>query len=190
MSEMHRIWVIALLVISSGCAHLMVRPDARQRLWDDAHRALALGEFQQAARGFAGLAEEYPDTREGRESIFYLGTLHMDPRNPDWNPRPAADHLRRYLSLDTVASIVSRRPEASVLLQLAEQLNMPATERVPGLQPETRVVEAAPRIIRPEQCPVPADVEALRRQLAERDDQIRAQREELERIRRTLTPRP
>jgi hypothetical protein len=187
---MQRTLAIGLLVLTTGCAHLVPRPDARGRLWDDAHRALGMGEFEQATRGFEGLAEAYPDTREGREAVFFLGALRMDPRNPEWNPRPAADLLRRYLALDSVGNITARRPEAAILYQLADQLNLPDEARVPGLQAEARVVPGPTRIIRAEQCPVPADVEALRRQVAERDDQIRRQREELERIRRTLTPRP
>jgi hypothetical protein len=66
---------------------------------------------------------------------------------------------------------------------------MPA-RRVPGLQPEvvTREVEG-PRVVVPaqESRALAAEVERLRAQVAERDATIRQQREELERIRRTLT---
>jgi hypothetical protein len=94
-----------------------------------------------------------------------------------------------------------------VLLEIANQLNLPPEERVPELQPRTRVVTRAPTPGRaPTQAAPPplrvapaaeaaAEIERLRRQLGERekviaarDDEIRRLREEIERIRKTLVP--
>lgn len=187
-----------LLAISTlaSCAHLQ-RPGSADReritLWEQAHNALAAADFQSAERTFSVLAQQHPDSREGRESLFYLGSMMIDPRNPGWNPAPAERNLRSYLGRETPEQpMVQRRPEATTLLHLAQQLNMPAEERVAALQPETRVVMRPQRVVVPaaESRALATEVERLRRELAQRDEQIRTQREELERIRKTLAPRP
>jgi hypothetical protein len=184
-------WLLALVLLS-GCAHLGISdPDGNPRdLWNQAHQALLVEDFERASTLFARLADEYPMAREGRESRFYLGAIRLDPRNRAWDPAPAERQLRLYLAADSPEDVrVHRRPEAEVLLQLASQLNMPAEQRVPGLQPETRVVRVPQRVVVParESRALAAQVESLRRELEARDAQIRQQREELERIRKTLT---
>jgi hypothetical protein len=177
-------------------------------LWRNAHTAFAQERFADAERGFRRVAAEFPERREGREALFYLGSLQMDPRNAKWEPDSAAVSLRRYLERDSVAAPHTlRRPEALVLLEIANQLNLPPDQRVPELQPRTRVVTRAPTPGRaPTQAAPPplrvapaaeaaAEIERLRRQLGERekviaarDDEIRRLREEIERIRKTLVP--
>lgn len=171
-------------------------------LWRNAHTAFAQERFADAERGFRRVAAEFPERREGREAFFYLGSLQMDPRNPKWQPDSAAVSLRRYLDRDSVAAPRTlRRPEALVLLEIANQLNLPPEERVPELQPRvvTRTTPgraqpaAPPRVVSATESA--AEIERLRRQINERDKliadreaEIRRQRDELERIRKTLVP--
>lgn len=195
---MKRITLALLLALAPACAHFAAEPpptdNVRQELWHDAHMALYGEDFAGAQARFEQLTERFPDSAEGREALFFLGVVRMDPRNPDWNPEPAVGHLRSYLTSDTLpeSAAVIPRPEARTLLQLAEQLTLPAGARVPGLQPETRVVRVQTRVVAPasESRALAGEVERLRREVAERDDTIRQQREELDRIRDTLTPRP
>ncbi|MBA2571654.1 MAG: hypothetical protein H0V06_01315, partial [Gemmatimonadetes bacterium] len=58
-------------------------------LWRNAHTAFAQERFADAERGFRRVAAEFPERREGREALFYLGSLQMDPRNPKWEPDSA-----------------------------------------------------------------------------------------------------
>lgn len=180
---------VVLLSAIAACASLSrgdVPDNTNVTMWRAAHAALDTGDFAAADRAFSELASAYPNTPEGREARFYVGSLRLDPRNPEWNPAPAEEGLRSYLDQDEIA----RRPEATTLLQLAQQLNMPPEQRVAGLQPPTRVIEVPQRITTVERCPSLEQVEALQRQVSEKDEEIRKQREELERIRRTLAPRP
>lgn len=183
---------ILLLTTLAGCIHLAAGSSTTPEpvaLWDEAHRALTMEEFRGAEAAFQQLVREYPDGTEGREALFYLGTLHLDPRNPGWNPDPAVNRFRAYLSLDREEEPIYRRPEAEILLRLAEQLALPPEQRVVGLQPGMRIITVPQRAPPAEQdSSLVTEVERLRRELAERDEQIREQQEELERIRRTLTP--
>ncbi|CAN5723660.1 hypothetical protein BH23GEM5_BH23GEM5_03350 [soil metagenome] len=201
---------LLLILLLPSCATLgLGRGDGgMDELWRNAHTAFAQERFADAERGFRRVAAEFPERREGREALFYLGSLQMDPRNPKWEPDSAAVSLRRYLERDSVAAPHTlRRPEALVLMEIANQLNLPPDQRVPELQPRTRVVTRAPAPGRaPTQAAPPplrvapaaeaaAEIERLRRQLGERekviaarDDEIRRLREEIERIRKTLVP--
>jgi hypothetical protein len=189
--KMKRIHLLLPLLLLSACSTLgLSRSETPERivLWNQAHQSLHSGEFAQAAAQFERVAREHPDSDAGRESLFYLATIRLDPRNPEWDPAPAEEHLRLYLAADSAQpGIVQRFPEARTLFQLARQLNMPADERVPGLQPETRVVTQRVVVPARESRALAAEVDRLRRQLAERDATIQQQKEELERIRKTLT---
>lgn len=198
-------WIFAALVgvVLPACATLRGLTGDGDReldsLWRQAHTAFAQERFTEAEQSFRRLAAEFPDTYEGREAPFYVGSLRMDPRNPNWGPDSAAAALRRYLAQDSGdARKPLPRPEAVVLLELASQLTLPADQRVPELQPErvvvTRPGAPTPRRIAPT-AQSDAEVERLRRQLsekdrliAERDAEIRRNRDELERIRKTLVP--
>lgn len=170
----------------------------REDLWREAHLALAANEFSAADSLFTRLAAASPERREGREAVFYLGALRLDPRNPAWSSRQSAEQLRRYLAVaDSLGpEAIMRRAEAQIFLELASQLNMPVADRIPALQPDTvvrtRVVPgAAPprRVVSGEEARnLAAEVERLRRELGEREETIRRQREELDRIRKTLAP--
>lgn len=185
---------VVLAALLSGCAHLgfsEARQDDLRQLWIQAHEALAVNRFDEATTLFSRLALEHAESEPGRESLFYLGAMRLDPSNPQWDPEPAEQTLRRYVSIDTTLHI-HRRPEALTLLRLAQQLNMPAEQRVPGLQQETRVVvQQAPRVVTRarESQALASEVARLKREVAERDTKIAQQEEELERIRKTLTER-
>jgi hypothetical protein len=178
---------LPLLLLFSGCAHLGSTPSEsweRARLWDEAHGYFATNEFAAADSVFSVMVEVYPDTNEGRESLFYLGALRLDPRNPEWDPVPAEASLEQYLAAETEEGRIHRRPEGETLFQLAHQLNLPMEERIPDMRVEpNRVV-----ILKAEEAEgTVAENERLRRDLAARTEEVRQLREELERIRKTLT---
>lgn len=200
---------LLLIMLLPACASLGIAGGGDRGLdeiWRGAHTAFAQERFADAERGFRRVAAEFPERREGREALFYLGSLQMDPRNPKWEPDSAAASLRRYLARDSAeASRTLPRPEAQVLLEIANQLNLPPNERVPELQPGTRVItRSQPARARPQTAPPPrvapaaefsAEVARLRRQIderdkviAERDAEIRRLRDDIERIRKTLVP--
>jgi hypothetical protein len=190
-------WPLALLLLA-GCAAFAQGDSTemeRGETWSLAHQALAVEDFDRASALFERLATSHAGSDEGREAVFYLGAIRLDPRNPDWDPKPAEEYLRQYLTADSVPErmVAPRRPEAQTLLELAAQLNMPPSERVPGLQAETQVVvEAAPQrvvVTAAESRALSAEVARLRRELAARDATIQTQRDEIERIRKTLTGR-
>lgn len=193
---MNRFFLLLLAAMFAGCAHFAGEdPEAgvSDVLWREGHAALAREDFATASTAFRRLSDQYRESEEGREALFYLGTLRIDPRNPAWNPEPAVERLRSYLALDTLRDVrIHRRPEAQTLLQLAEQLTMPPEERVPGLQPEPQVevvkVPEEVRVVVPatESRALKEEIGRLERQVAERDEQIRRQREELDRIKKTL----
>lgn len=194
---MQRIVALLMLALLAACAHLRgTDAQARQRteLWTDAHLAFHAEDFRGARATFQRLADEYPHTDEGREALFYLATLSLDPRNPEWNPEPAVPLLRDYLALDTARAVIHRRPEATTLLRLADQLVLPAVEPRPVPGAGAAPAQEVPRAVaRPPTTPVErqlqAEVDSLRRQLVEREDTILRYREELDRIRRVLSPR-
>lgn len=186
---------LLLALLLTGCATLAPGSRGREekRLWRDAHLALRAENFGAADSAFRRLATEYPTREEGREALFFLGEMRMDPRNPGWNSRGAADYLRRYLAFGDSGSRVEihRAPEATTFLELANQLNLPADQRIGALQPGTeRVSVPGPtRIVPSEQAAeLAAEVQRLRAQVAERDATIRRQTDELNRIRNTLAP--
>jgi hypothetical protein len=165
---------------------------AQTELWREAHEALAMQQFARADTLFGTIVREYASTSAGRESLFYIAAMRLDPRNPDWSSALAESALEVYLSADTAARMELRRPESRTLYELARQLNMPAENRVPGLQVEPRVVTrevAVPQRIVPvaQVTALTAEVNRLREQLAARDAEIKRQAEELDRIRKTLT---
>jgi hypothetical protein len=194
---MTRALFVVVPLVFAGCAHLPVGESRdRAQLWEQAHRAFMAQDFQLALAEFETLAERYPHRREGREAIFYVGSIHLDPRNPAWNPEPAERWLRRYVEMTAEAEAaqpIHRRPEGEILLELARQLNLPVAARAPGLQPEPVIVEreGPERVIAPggEVRALQDENAQLRAQLAQRDETVRRLQEELERIRRTLRPR-
>lgn len=186
------VWLIATVLLLPGCAALGLGggDDRSSDHWSQAHQALAVEDYPRAQALFQRLVNEQPESSLARESVFYLGAMRMDPRNPAWDPKPAEGLLREYLAFDSVGLVTGNRAEADILLQLAAQLNMPPRERLPAFQPEV-VVTRPERVIVPaqESRALAAEVAQLRREVAARDSTIQAQREELERIRRTLTGR-
>lgn len=181
--------LVPALFLLSSCAHLGLAPSEsrdRGRLWDEAHGYFATSEFERADSVFALIAERYPESNEGRESLFYRGALALDPRNPEFDAEPAEAYLQRYLLADTAGRArIHRRPEGETLYELAHQLNLPPGERIDALAPPTErttvvVTESVPQTLG-------QDNERLRRELATREVQIQQLREELERIRKTLT---
>jgi len=192
--------LICILILSvSACAHLPGRTTAdgraRVELWHEAHVALYQQNFARADSLFERLAAQHRGSDEGREALFYVGSVNLDPRNADWNSERAETAFQTYLQLDTVGSLIHRRPEATTMLEIARQLNLPPGERIAALQPGTvvtdTIVQLQPRIASQDQLrELQQENERLRGQVERRDEQIRQQREELERIRRALQPRP
>lgn len=181
------------LLFLVGCATLRSLTDSgedRLDLWAFAQQALAREEFDRAEAYFTRLATDHPDSVEGRESLFYIGSLRLDPRNPDWDPGIAEERLAEYLMhMDERGPRLYRYPEAISLHEIARQLNLPPGSRIVGLQPEDRVITIEERVVVPaeQSRELMAEVVRLRAQIAARDSTIRAQADELERIRRTLT---
>lgn len=169
----------------------------RERLWNDAHRAFALDSLDRAGELFGRLVAAHPESREGREARFFLGALHMDPRNPRFNATTATTNLRAYLaSQDSLGQPIYRRHEAETLLELARQVERPCEERFAPLRCTTEVItQRVPAAGQPggqngaTGGVSPATVERLRAENAEKDAEIRRLREELNRIRNTLVPR-
>lgn len=159
------------LLLTAGCAH--VPPvDRGDGPLDLARAALHGGEFVTADQMLSRLAAESPPSAVGHEAQFLLGLLHLDPRNPGWNPTEAEHVLGRYLDFP----VGERRTEAVVLYALARRLATPQP-----LLPSTGSAEA----------PVvfdPGEAGRLRSELEARDRELAKLREELERIRRTLAP--
>jgi hypothetical protein len=195
---MKRSLVLLSLLLITACSHLPGRlapnGSTRAELWHDAHVALYREDFARADSLFSRLAAEHPDAVEGREARFYVGAVNLDPRNRDWNPERAETEFHAYLQQDTVGGLIHRRPEATTMLEVARQLNLPPAERVAGLRgggspgDTVRLVE---RRVAPEGQvrDLQEENERLRAQVLRREEEIRQQREELERIRRALQPR-
>lgn len=184
-------WAPALFILSS-CAHLGAAPSEswqRARLWNEAHGYFATGDFERADSVFSLISVTYPETNEGREALFYLGVLSLDPRNPDWDAAPAEAHLQRYLLADSGVSdtegMIHRRPEGETLYRLARQFDLPSEERIEPLRSPVGRTTVVVREAKP--STLGAEIEQLRLQVANRDEQIRTLREELDRIRKTLT---
>ena len=182
-------WILSCLLLAACATGGTERraSEARLELWRQAQEAVRAGEFGRADTLYGVLIREHGSTETGHESLFYLGALRLDPRNPSWSSALAQTALEMYLAPDTTGALQARRPEARTLLELAKQLNLPAENRVSGLQTEPRVVER--RVVVPgrEAISLQAEVNRLREQLTARDNQIKRQEEELDRIRRTLS---
>ena len=180
-------WVPALLLALSGCAHFGASPAdvlERSRLWEQAQTLLAAEDFERADSIFAAVAWSYPDTDEGRESLFYRGMIALNPANPGWNSEEAERHMQAYLASADEGGIIHRRPEAESFFALASQLNLPMDERIPELQarPQTRVIIQA----REAEATVSENTRLTQEITACRAESQQL-KEEMDRIRRTLT---
>jgi hypothetical protein len=195
MMRRYRLVLLVLIAVSgtaTGCATLAAlvnRSSSTEQLWSEGHAALVRNAFEEAENAFTQLVAEHPNTVEGREALFYLGILRLDPRNPAWSSRIAEDRLTEYLALADRGVRLYRYPEAQAFFQMAHELNLPPDARIAVLQPQERIITIEERVLVPaeESRQLTAQIERLRTQVAERDSTIRAQQEELERIRRTLT---
>lgn len=190
--------LLLLSVLLSACsvfAPANLGPGAADRdyLWRRAHAAMHADSLRIATESFQRLAVEYPGTRQGRESQFYLAALALEPANPGFSADEAVRRLDAYLAADTAGGRVTRRPEAESLLALARQLALPCETRTgelrcdPSTIVQTREVGGDTVIVRSGDA---GEAARLRRELAQRDATIRQLREELQRIRDTLAPRP
>jgi hypothetical protein len=188
--------LLAALLLLPACAHLSPGRGGHERrdLWRDAHAAFFTDSFITAQGRFARLAADHPRTHEGRESHFYLGALLLDARNPGFDPRAGEGHLAAYLAQDTTGEVtLYHRLEARALSRLAADLLQDCEKRIEPLRCETRTVVRRTGGGAPAEGPSngasAAEVARLQAAVAERDEEIRRLREELQRIRNTLVPR-
>jgi hypothetical protein len=200
---MKTVFALSLAVLLASCASLgqSLGPGAaaRDQLWRQGHAAMNADSFRVAIATFQRLAADHPETMEGREALFYIGTMYLDPSHRGFDAAQAHHNLSLYTARDTLAGRVRviRRPEAHRLLALSRELTIPCEQRDGPLRcdPEEIVRRVTVPVRVPgEPAPAPtgdgAEVARLQRQVAERDATIRQLREELARIRETLAPRP
>ena len=194
MKTVLSILCVALLSACSVLGPENLGPGAasRDQLWRQGHAAMHADSFRIAMAAFQRLAAEHPRTDQGREARFYLGTLYLEPTNPSYDAQQAAQNLEMYLTGDTSGGRITRRPEAETLLGLSRQLAQPCEQRTGSLRCDPTLVTRSdtPVVVRPGGGDQSGEVSRLRRELAERDATIRELREELQRIRNTLAPRP
>ncbi|HEV3050758.1 MAG TPA: hypothetical protein VGX50_10630 [Longimicrobium sp.] len=188
---------ILLATLLSGCAVFApenLGPDAARRddLWRQGHAAMQRDSFRVAMAAFQRLAAEHPRSDYGRDALFYLGTLYLEPANPSYDAGLAVQNLEFYLAADTREGRLPRRPEAETLLALSRQLALPCEQRTGSLRCDPQIIARSDTtvVVRPGGGDNSAEVARLRRELNERDATIRELREELQRIRNTLAPRP
>ena len=175
MKTASTLFLAALLSACAVFAPENLGPDAARRdgLWRQGHAAMQRDSFRVAIAAFQRLAVEHPRSDFGREALFYLGTL--------------------YLAADTAGGRVTRRPEAEMLLGLSRQLALPCEQRTGSLRCDPQVVTrpgGSDTVVVRQGSDQSGEISRLRRELAERDGTIRELREELQRIRNTLAPRP
>ena len=197
MKTVLSILCVALLSACSVLGPENLGPGAasRDQLWRQGHAAMHADSFRIAMAAFQRLAAEHPRTDQGREARFYLGTLYLEPTNPSYDAQQAAQNLEMYLTGDTSGGRITRRPEAETLLGLSRQLALPCEQRTGDLRCDPDVivrtrVQGGDTVVVRQGNDQSAEVSRLRRELAERDGTIRELREELQRIRNTLAPRP
>lgn len=173
-----------LLSLALGCGHVAAVVEERPaRRIETAREALHGGQFATADHLLTALAAGEPETAEGHQALFLLGVLHLDPRNPGWSPAEAEIVLARYLEFP----FGEQRPEAVALYALARRLAQP-------LPLFTRARAAAGGEGSAPAPPAGAgggeedEAERLRREIADRDRELAKLRDELERIRRRLSP--
>ncbi len=183
----------ALVALLGGCATLStVTSPSREGLWRQAHHAMRQDSVRIALAAFERLAAEFPETTEGREARFHLGALYLEPREATFDASRALQNLELYTATDSARNRPIRRPEARTLRALALEASRPCEERTgalrcdPAVVVRTRTSPGDTVVVRTGD----ADVARLRREVAERDATIRGLREELQRIRNTLAPRP
>ena len=167
---------------------------SRDQLWRQGHAAMHADSFRVAMAAFQRLAAEHPRSDPGREARFYLGALYLEPANPAYDAQQAVQNLEIYLAGDTSGGRPTRRPEAETLLGLSRQLVLPCEQRTGTLRCDpdliARTRPGGDTVVVRQGSDQSAEVSRLRRELAERDATIRELREELQRIRNTLAPRP
>jgi TolA-binding protein len=195
MKTVITLFLAALLSACAVFAPENLGPGAAHRdgLWRQGHAAMQADSFRVAMAAFQRLAAEHPRSDMGREALFYLGTLYLEPSNPAYDAGLAAQNLEMYVAADTDGGRVTRRPEAETLLGLSRQLALPCEQRTGGLRCDPQVVTrpgGGDTVVVRQGSDQSAEVARLRREIQERDGTIRELREELQRIRNTLAPRP
>lgn len=191
---MRLLFAASLAALLGGCATLStVTSPSREGLWRQAHHAMREDSVRLAIAGFERLAAEFPGTTQGREARFYLGTLYLEPREGTFDAGRALQNLDVYVATDSARNRPIRRPEARTLRALAREATLPCEQRTgplrcdPAVVVRTRTSPGDTVVVRTGDA---AELARLRQQVAERDATIRGLREELQRIRNTLAPRP
>jgi hypothetical protein len=174
--------LVCLLSLALGCAHAAAVVEERPaRRIDVAREALHGGQFASADHLLTELAADEPETAEGHQALFLLGVLLLDPRNPAWSPAEAEIVLARYLEFP----FGEHRPEAVALYTLARRLAQPFPLLGRASGGDEGTASGPPEAAAGGEGD---EADRLRREIADRDRELAKLRDEIERIRRRLTP--
>lgn len=142
----------------------------------DAQRAAGAGRYADADRLLIAFAEQYADSPEAAETLFWRALFQLDPANRARSPKDAAAALDAYLAH---ADPLEHRLEAALTRRVAAALD--------SLAADLQTARTTPP------PPSPAALAAERakdEELARVRDSLTRTSAELDRVRRRLAPRP
>lgn len=142
----------------------------------DAQRAADAGRYADADRLLVGFAEQYAESPEAAETLFWRALFQLDPANRDRSPKDAAAALDAYLAH---AGRLEHRVEAAIALRVMGEVDSLAAE-----------LHAARTTPPPPPPAVVAAERAKDEELARLRDSLTKTSAELDRVRRRLAPRP
>jgi hypothetical protein len=182
-------WAVALAGLLVSCATLKApfESNGEERL-AVALEALARGDYRAAHEGLTWVANTFADEEEGHQATLALAALELDPRNPGRRIEVGADVAANYLRMDEKPAWTQPLAQTLYLLGLelgaaeervekAEREAERAAARLPALPGPT--VSARIRTVEQDRDRLARRVEALEKQLAEKD-------QELQRIKKTI----
>ena len=132
--------------------------------------------YAEADRTLANFAARYPETTEGRETLYWRALFRLDPANREVSPAMAATWLENYLRSDAA---VGHRVEAETLRRLiAARADSSAAQAVAGAAAPANPGAAGASA---------ADLKAKDEEIKKLRDDLAKANEELERIKRRLS---
>jgi hypothetical protein len=185
-------WAVALAGLLLGCATLKApfeSDDGEARL-EQALAALGRGDYRAAHEGLSWVAQHYPKEDYGQQATLTLAALELDPRNPGRRIGVGTDVAGNYLRdpnnpawtqpiAQTLYLLGVELGAAEERVEKAEREAERAAARLPALPGPT--VSARIRGVEQERDRLARRVEALEKQLADKD-------QELQRIKKTIRP--